>query len=57
MMVPGRVFETGLDSVQEGIMAVRFFAERASAFATTVAWVLGSLLGIATPVSTAPSTP
>jgi hypothetical protein len=32
-------------------MSVRFFAKRASAFAMTVALVLGSLLGIATPVT------
>ena len=48
---PGLVFETGLDSVTRGIMAVRLFAKKVSAFAAAVAFAISSLVGVATPVA------
>jgi len=51
-MIPsGLVFNTGLDSVRRGIMAVRLFAKKVSAFAAAVAFAICSLLGVATPVA------
>jgi hypothetical protein len=51
MIDRGPVFETGLDSVQIGVMSVHFFAKDVSASAATIAVALLTMLGAATPVA------